>query len=70
MIISAKLIKKSRVLRRCESCSRKIEPGSQVLRLYGMAHKGDFPYVIYVHPYQCNYMDRSDPKIMEALQED
>lgn len=67
MIISAKLIKKSRVLRRCEECGKKMEPGSSVLRLYGAGMEGDPPYVIYVHPEACRYGNRTDPKIVAAL---
>lgn len=47
MIISAKVIKKPRIKRVCESCHEMIE-GAQ-LRLYGAADLADPPYVVYVH---------------------
>jgi len=67
MIISAKLIKKSRTLRKCEECGDQIEVGSSLLRLYGMATDGDPPYVIFIHPEGCKYGVRTDPKILAAL---
>lgn len=67
MIISAKLIKKSRVLRKCEECGNTIELGLSVLRLYGMGTDGDPPYVIFIHPEACKYGVRTDPKIVAAL---
>ena len=48
MLISAKLIKKSRKEMRCELCRIKLEVGKQKLRLYGSAGTPDPPYVIYV----------------------
>ena len=67
MIISAKLIKKSKTLRKCEECGHYLEPGSSILRLYGMAEQGDPPYVIFLHPCGCKYGARTDPKILVAV---
>jgi len=63
MIISAKVIKKPRTKRLCSSGGDEID-GSHV-RLYGAAHKGDKPYVIY----ECVRCARraKDIKIREAL---
>ena len=67
MIISAKLIRNPRKLRRCEACHAKINPGTHTLRLFGMADIPDPPYVIYVHAGnpKC-YGD--DPKTLKALE--
>ena len=71
MIISAKLIKNPRNERDCDNCGRAIT-GSH-LRLYGSAHTGDKPYVLFVHPFPeqenstCYHMDRTDTKIQKAL---
>ena len=54
MIISASVILKPRVIRRCESCRKEI--AGPTLRLYGSAHRGDSPYVIYLHP-ECTESD-------------
>jgi len=51
MIISAKIIKRPRKERICDSCYRPIV-GEQ-LRLYGCAEQGDKPYPVYLHP-ECN----------------
>ena len=67
MLIAAKLIKKSRVLRKCGECGSFIEPGSSALRLYGMAEDGDPPYIIFIHSQACRYGDRIDPKILAAI---
>ena len=48
MIISAKIIKRPRKERICDSCYRPIV-GEQ-LRLYGCAEQGDKPYPVYLHP--------------------
>lgn len=47
MLISASLIKKSRVETRCETCRTKLEVGKPKIRLYGSAGTPDPPYVIY-----------------------
>lgn len=50
MLISAKIIKKTRVLHKCEGlCLKKIQIGDSALRLYGAARAGDPPYVVYLH---------------------
>lgn len=66
-IISAKLIKKPRKLRRCEMCHCKINPGIHTLRLYGSAGREDPPYVIYVHAGDPKCRGE-DPKILKALE--
>lgn len=48
MIISAKIIKRPRKVRKCPDCYQLIE-GEQ-LRLYGYAEPGDRPYAVYLHP--------------------
>jgi len=45
MIISATIIHHPRVARRCDSCG---EPLTKTVRLYGYAHHGDEPYVLYL----------------------
>ena len=65
MIISAKLIKNPRKIRFCDECEQPII--GPVLRLYGSAFDGDPPHVLYVHPHQCIYCERKDPKIQKAL---
>jgi hypothetical protein len=66
MIISARIINKPRVIRKCEDCLKDIT-GSQ-LRLYGYAETGDKPYVIHMHPYKCNsFNPLENPDIQEAL---
>ena len=70
MLIAAKLIKKSKVIRKCGECGSFIEPGSSALRLYGMAEDGDPPYIIFIHSHTCRYGDRVDPKILAALTEE
>ena len=47
MIISAKIIRRPRKERICDSCYRPIV-GEQ-LRLYGCAEQGDKPYPVYLH---------------------
>ena len=47
MLISARLIKKSRKEMRCESCRITLEVGKPKVRLYGSAGTPDPPYVIY-----------------------
>lgn len=48
MLISARIIKRPRVVRICENCRQAID--GAVLRLYGSADY-DPPYVVYLHPY-------------------
>ena len=68
MIISAKYIKKTRTLKRCENCNKKIQIRESALRLYGMGGDHDPPYVIYVHPKEpCMGCGKLDPKILRAL---
>lgn len=62
MIISARLIARPRVTRRCEVCRKAIEGAT--LRLYGRAERPDPPYAIYLHPH-C--VRRPDPKVLRAL---
>ena len=47
MIISAKIIKRPRKERICDSCYRPI--AGEQLRLYGCAEVGDKPYPVYLH---------------------
>ena len=63
MIISAKVIKKPRKKRRCESCGGWID-GEQV-RLYGCAERGDKPYAVYEDRHCAKQGD--DAKIRAAL---
>ena len=66
MLISAKLIKKPRKKRYCESCE-KLMYGEQ-LRLYGAAFESDPPYVIYLHSECVGSNGRSgEAKINKAL---
>jgi len=51
MIISARIIRKPRKIRKCDQCGGLIT--SQVLRLFGCAETGDPPYVLYLHPFAC-----------------
>jgi len=46
--LSVRIIKKSRRVRYCEECGRRIE-GENVIRLYGMAETYDKPYQIFLH---------------------
>lgn len=62
-VISAVIIKKPRVRRRCENCPRIIEIGEPTLRMYGMARFGDRPYTIYLHPVCAHTTDK---KVVEA----
>jgi hypothetical protein len=62
MIISAILIKNSRMIRYCEHCNKRIE--GETLRLYGAGLNGDPPYVIYLHP---NCTESTDPKITKIM---
>ena len=65
MIISARIIKKPRKVRKCEChlCNGgKIIEGEQV-RLYGYAETGDKPYVLYV----CPKSVEDSPDVQEAL---
>ncbi len=65
MIISAKLIRKPQIKRKCE-CYRcnggKVIKGEQI-RLFGSAEIGDKPYVIYV----CVESIKDSPDIQESL---
>lgn len=64
MIISAKVIQKPRVPRKCWRCEQEMFNGP-ILRLYGAALAGDPPYVVYEHP-DC-VPDLSEPKIAAAM---
>lgn len=48
MLISAGVVRAPRGPRRCGTCGRPAT--GPVLRLYGAAHEGDPPYVLWVHP--------------------
>lgn len=61
-LIAATLIRKPRVPRECATCGRMTD--GPVLRLYGAAHRGDPPYVLWVSP-SCNQWQH--PKITKAL---
>lgn len=61
-VISATPIRHPRRSYRCETCAKPIEGAH--LRLYGMAHEGDPPYVIRLHS-GCAYP--TDPKTGKAL---
>lgn len=67
MIISAKIIRKSRKPRYCATCRQIIQ--GETLRLYGMADAGDPPYVVYLHSI-CGIREgvKKDPKILKALE--
>jgi hypothetical protein len=45
--ISRKVIERPRIVRRCSRCREVIEGATA--RLYGYAHEGEKPYVIYEH---------------------
>lgn len=53
--ISARVIKQPQKQRRCDDCTRPIH-GWQV-RLYGMAFRGDKPYLTYFHPECTNWQN-------------
>jgi len=61
MIISARIVKPGAKARRCEHCGAAIY--GNALWLYGAAHHGDKPYVIWIHP-ECT--DFQDPTILRA----
>ena len=62
MIISAKLIRRPRRRYFCDNCGKEIE--ADVVRLYGMAHWGEQPYVRISHP-ECIHANewQRDPKL-------
>ena len=60
MIISAKIVKPRR-FRTCETCGGMVV--TRALRLFGAAHEGDKPHVIWLHP-ECT--EHNDPKILKA----
>ena len=62
MIISAKIIKNPRKIRRCAGCGKKIN--GTTMRLYGAAEHGDPPYTVYFHLECCDYRHR---KVLDAL---
>ena len=66
MLISASLIKKSRVETRCETCRAKLEVGKPKIRLYGSAGTPDPPYVIYTC-ITC-VKDWDEPKLKKVLE--
>lgn len=68
MIISAIVIRKPRMNRRCEFCSEFIGP-QPTLRLYGAVETGDKPYRLYFHVSCAQSWPGFDPKIDAALQQ-
>jgi hypothetical protein len=64
--ISAKIILKPRTEKWCCQCETKLYPKEPRLRLYGMAHRGDPPYVLHCH-ISCAEVCVDDPKIAGAL---
>ena len=46
-VISAKVIKKPRLRRICESCAEMMPAGEPQVRLYGCGMCGDPPYAVY-----------------------
>lgn len=48
MIISVKVVKKPRCLKKCPMCCKKID--GPVISLYGSAFRGETPYRMHVHP--------------------
>lgn len=61
MIISAKIIRKPRKTRHCSHCLKPIK--WQAMRLYGAAHAGDKPYVLWLHS---DCVGSDDPKVAKA----
>ena len=65
MLISAEVIKNPKTYQYCATCNMTLIKGEPRLRLYGAAHRGDPPYVIYSH-FACALMD-PHKKIREAI---
>lgn len=69
MLISAKIIKSSRVNRICCECGRYIGK-EKALRMFGMAHHGDVPYALYCHVACACAAPLADPRIRRLVCEE
>ena len=69
-VISARRVRLRRgTVRHCDHCQQRII--GSAIRMYGMAHTGDQPYAVYLHPH-CVHpaAAKAEPKIAAALRID